>query len=93
MAAQQEGAALGEGCAGRAGLGGGPTSAKGQATRLGRAEPQDPKKGRRGMLRAGSDRREVDNRGKRRGFGKEELKKGEAKLQNNNSNLIQERFR
>ena len=38
-------------------------------------------------------RREVDNRGKRRGFGKEELKKGEAKLQNNNSNLIQERFR
>ena len=38
-------------------------------------------------------RREVDNRGKRRGFGKEELKKGEAKLQNKNSNLIQERFR
>ena len=32
---RKRGAALGEGCARRAGLGGGPTSAKGQAKRLG----------------------------------------------------------
>ena len=44
-ATQQEGAALGEGCAGRAGRGRGPTSAKGRAARLGRAIPQIQRRG------------------------------------------------
>ena len=40
------------------------------------------RKGEGGCSGPAPTRREVDNRGKRRGFGKEELKKGEAKLQN-----------
>ena len=97
MATQQEGAALGEGCAGRAGLGGAGAgdqrAPKGKRLGSGGRDLKIQRKGEGGCSGPAPIRREVDNRGKRRGFGKEELKKGEAKLQNNNSNLIQERFR
>jgi len=95
MATQQEGGSLGGGLhrTSRAGQGTDQQAPKGKRLGSGGRDLKIQRKGEGGCSGPAPIRREVDNRGKRRGFGKEELKKGEAKLQNKNSNLIQERFR